>query len=92
MQGIEFEDDGNYNGLQTRASQVPVGKPSFMMRLLAKAGIIDKTTANLILLGLALIFFGITIFLYASALSVPQKNWALDAKAIKEMHNQLSDK
>lgn len=81
MEGIEFEENREYRGLSTKASQVSERKPSFMMRLLGRAGIVDKTTANLILLGVALIFFGITIFLYASALSMPQKNWALDIKA-----------
>lgn len=68
MQGIDFEDDRNLSGL---ASRVPIqtAKPSFLMRLLARVGVEDIAVANYILLGVAAIFFGITIFLYADLLS-----------------------
>lgn len=84
MQGIEFEDDKNLSGLLTK---VPVqsAKPSFMMGILAKIGVIDKTTANFILLGVAAAGLGVTIFLYAGLLSEPAKDWSRDTKAIMEM-------
>lgn len=68
MQGIEFEDDKNMGGLSTKASQVPTEKQSFMLKLLEKAGIKDKATANMILLAIAGVCFGVTIYLYAGLL------------------------
>lgn len=68
MQGIEFEDDKNMSGLSMKAPQAPAEKQSFMMKLLEKVGIKDKATANFILLAIAVIFFAITIYLYAGIL------------------------
>lgn len=68
MQGIEFEEDKNYQGLKTQTLSTPVAKKGFLLKLLEKAGITDKSTANLILLSIAAIFFGITIYLYAGIL------------------------
>lgn len=84
MQGIDFEDDRNFSGI---SSQVPAqsAEPSFMMGVLAKIGVMDKTTANLVLLGVAAIGLGVTIFLYAGALGEKKKDWSLDARAIMEM-------
>ncbi len=56
-----------------------------MMRLLASVGVADSATANYILLGVAAIFFGITIFLYAGVFAEPVKDWSLDARALMEM-------
>lgn len=91
MQGIEFEEDNNLQGLKAQTVSTPVAKDGFIIRLLAKAGIADKSTANLILLGIAAIFFGITIYLYAGILgeNVPSKQSAEELmtqqKAMKEM-------
>lgn len=68
MQGIEFEDNRDFSGISTKVS-VQSMKPSLMMKLLAKIGIADKTTANYILLAIAIVGFGLTIFLYADLLS-----------------------
>lgn len=84
MQGIEFEEDRSFSGPSKTASQVPAEKPSLVMGLLEKMGIADKTTANFILLSVAAIFFGITIFLYSGILAKPEKDWSLDARAILE--------
>lgn len=88
MQGIDFEDDRNFSGI---SSQVPTQsmEPSFMMGILAKIGVADKTTANLILLGVAAMGLGVTIFLYASALVEKEKDWSLDARAIAEMQRTI---
>lgn len=68
MQGIEFEDDRNLSGLVTKMVVKPASGQSSMIRILAKVGIEDKTTANYILLGVSVVFFGVTIFLYAGIL------------------------
>lgn len=88
MQGIDFEDDRNFSGI---SSQVPTQstEPSFMMGVLAKVGVMDKTTANFILLGIAATGLGVTIFLYAGALVEKEKDWSLDAKAIMEMQRTI---
>lgn len=64
MQGIEFEEDKSYQNF-TAEQQASALRPSTMVRLLLKLGIPDPAVANYILLGVAGIFFGITIFLYA---------------------------
>lgn len=81
MQGIEFEDSKDFQGLKVREVPHAVEKQSFMMGLLEKAGVEDKTTANFILLSIAAIGFGIATFLYAGILTEPAKDWSLDAKA-----------
>lgn len=88
MQGIEFEKGEDFAGLKAKVYEAPVAKQGFIIRLIAKAGIVDKSTANLILLSLAALFFGIAIFLYAGVLAEPAKDWALDAVAIKAMTGQ----
>lgn len=62
MQNIEFEEENSY-----QIKDVIV-KQSFMKSLLSKAGISDPITANYVLLGIAVILFGITIFMYADLL------------------------
>lgn len=75
MQGIEFEEDKNFQGSNVATPPDTIEKKGFIIDFLAKAGITDKSTANLILLGVAAIFFGITIFLYAGILgeNIPPK-------------------
>lgn len=91
MQGIEFEEDNDFRGLKVRTVPSSIEKPSFIMNLLEKFGIADKTTANFILLGIAMVFFGITIFLYAGILgeNVPSRQSAeqitAQLKAMREM-------
>lgn len=68
MQGIEFEEDKDLRELQLKAVSGSTEKPSFVMKLLEKVGVTDKRTANIILLGIAIIFFSITIYLYSGLL------------------------
>ena len=68
MQGTEFEDDKNFSGLSSRASQFSTEKPSFMFTILQKMGIADKATANFVLLAVAMFFLCVTIFLYSGIL------------------------
>lgn len=81
MQGIEFEEDKSFSASSTGAEQVYERKTGFITGLLLKIGIVDKTTANLILLGLAVIFFGIAIFIFAGIIAGPTKDWSLDQRA-----------
>lgn len=91
MQGIEFEEDKNFQGLKAQTLSAQVAKQGFLMSLLEKLGVNDKPAANLILLAIAAIFFGITIFLYAGVLgeNVPSKQGVEEIiaqqKAMKEM-------
>lgn len=78
MQNIEFDENKEIQGQTVPNSETQ----SFMMGLLAKVGVEDKTTANFILAGVAGIGFGITIFMYAGMFSEPKKDLALDAQAI----------
>lgn len=80
MQEIEFETDKGYDAGSANAQS-----KSMMVRWLANIGITDTAMANYILIGMAGIFFGVTIFLYADALSEPAKDWSLDARVIREM-------
>ena len=65
MQGIEFDEDNNLQGLKTQTLSTEVEKGGFIVRLLTKVGIADKATANLVLLSLVAILFGFTLYLYA---------------------------
>ena len=91
MQGIEFEEDKNLAGLKPVAYQTPATRNGIILKLVEKAGIEDKTTANVILLGIAAIFFGITIYLYAGILGnnapvkLTQEQIAEQQRVMKEM-------
>lgn len=91
MQGIEFEEDKDYRGLKVKTLATPLKKQSLMMGILEKAGVADKSTANLILLGIAAFFFGITIFLYAGILGdsansvLSSEQLATQQRVMKEM-------
>lgn len=91
MQGIEFEEGNNLHSLKAKTLSTPVAKQGFLMGLVEKTGIADKTTANFILLGIAMIFFGITIFLYAGILgeSVPSKLSAEQITAQQKAMNEM---
>lgn len=80
MEGIQFEEDREYSGLKARAVQGGAEKQSFMMGLLEKVGIEDKTTANFALLGVAIVLLGITIYMYSGIFAEQKKDWSLDAK------------
>lgn len=68
MQGIEFEEEKTYQGLRTREPLEVIENKGFIMKLLGKVGIEDRSIANFILLGVAAILFGVAIFLFAGAL------------------------
>ena len=67
MQGIEFEDDSRYEDLGAKKFTAPE-KTGFMIKLLAKAGIEDRGTANFVLICIAVVFFAYSIYLYAGLL------------------------
>jgi hypothetical protein len=74
MQGIEFEEEKDATA--TTAKVLPhekIERPSAMLQILEILGVSDKSTGNLILLGVATIFLVIAFFLYARVLrdSVP---------------------
>ncbi|MCK9345369.1 MAG: hypothetical protein M0P64_04640 [Candidatus Pacebacteria bacterium] len=95
MQGIEFEDEKDL-GIVSAMNNTPApeGKPSFMVQTLEKMGVVDKSTANLILLAAAAIIFGLTIFMYANLFgdSMPSQRTAEQIQAqlrvIREMQQQ----
>lgn len=82
MQGIEFETDQSFS---PGASTTPGTKKTIFGRLLMNVGITDQATANYVLLGIAAIFFGVSIFIYAGILREPEKDWSLDTRAAIEM-------
>lgn len=84
MQGIEFDDEKDLGIVSSTNFEVVEKEPSFTMKLLEKAGITDAAIANLILLGVAAIFFGLAIVVYAGLFKQPTKDWSLDARAILE--------
>lgn len=85
MQEIEFETDKSYPANSYTSGEV-ARKPT-MVRLLMKIGITDTSLANYILIGVAGIGLGITIFLYANALVEPKIDRAAEARAILIMQS-----
>jgi len=79
MQGIEFETDNASSSLQ---KNIPTEKTSAIVGLLLKFGVKDTSTANYILLGIAGILLGATIFIYAGLLGEPEKKNRLEAQMI----------
>lgn len=84
MQGIEFEEDKDYQGLKAKTIANAPAKQGFIMKTMERIGFADKSTANLVLLGLVALLFGTAIFLYAGILTEPARDWSLDARAILE--------
>lgn len=84
MQGIEFETDKSYTPSSYAQQGAPAQQTPTMVRWLMRIGVVDISSANYILLGIAGLFLGVTIFLYAGALSEPAKDWSLDARASLE--------
>ncbi len=83
MQGIEFEvDEASSTGVQYTEK-----KKSTMVGFLARIGVSDATTANIMLLAVAAILFGITIFIYAGVLVKPERDLRAEARAILIMQN-----
>lgn len=84
MQGIEFEEDKDYQGLKAKTFENVSAKQGSIMKIMERIGFADKSTANLVLLGLVALLFGTAIFLYAGILVKPAKDWSLDARAARE--------
>lgn len=72
MQGVEFDEDKNYRINTGADRENTTSQPSSMTKLVFKMGVNDPSAANFILLGVAAIFFGVAIFLYAGILSEPK--------------------
>lgn len=70
MEGVEFDIDNTQTqqNLETRAQQVRL-KRSPLYALLGEIGVTDPTAASVVLLGVAALFFGIAIFIYAGVVS-----------------------
>jgi hypothetical protein len=84
MQGIEFETD---QSSQVAYTSVTSKRPSFFTKIFTRFGVEDTNTVNLTLLGVLALFLGLTIFLYAGALSnsTPvSEEAAAVARAMKE--------
>lgn len=94
MQGIEFEGEKNTGDFPMKVSlHEKHDRPSWALQILEILGIADKSTGNLILLGVATIFLGITFFLYAGILgdSVPsQQNVEQISAQLKVMREMQS--
>lgn len=87
MQGIEFEEDKSYQiNTGNQGQRISTSRPGIMMRMVYKFGIDDPATANLILLGMAALFFGIAIFLYAGISSGPEQVQLTVQQQIEQNH------
>lgn len=93
MGDIEFDLDNN-QGLKNSSSNVEAqAKRSFLVGLLAKMGIADPAIANFILVGVAGLFLGIAVFIYAGVLGekatpkLSSTEIARGLKALSEMQN-----
>ncbi len=87
MQGMEFETDQINRASQSQYSTEK--REPTMVRWLIKLGINDPATANFILLGIAGIFIGITIFMYAGIFAEPERDLEAEARAILIMQNSI---
>lgn len=85
MQGIEFENDKDV-GVNS-SSEVSSSKVPLMVGWLMQLGISDMAVANYILIGIAGIGIGLTIFIYANALAEPKEDLSLDVRAILIMNS-----
>lgn len=65
MNGIEFEENKIYQTKKTPTNKLIPSESGVFMHTLFKIGVTDQNTANYILLGVAAIFFGITIYIYS---------------------------
>ena len=70
MEGVEFDIDNTQTQqhLEAKAEQTRL-KRSPLYALLGKIGVTDPTAASVILLGVAALFFGVAIFIYAGVVS-----------------------
>ncbi len=87
MSEVEFETDKTYSASAVGYSTEK--KESTMVRGLIKLGIKDPETANFVLLGIAGLFLGIAIFMYADVLAEPERDLAAEERAILIMKNSI---
>lgn len=95
MEGVEFDLDPNQGARDfSRHVSAVKTRPSFLIGLLAKMGIADPVVSNFILAGIAAIFFGISIFLYAgiiekdAASKLSYTEVAAQLKVLEQMQNR----
>jgi len=65
MERIEFEENKDFQMLKEKAYNAPAAKQGFFLKLLAKSGVDDRATANLILLAIVVVAFSMTFYLYS---------------------------
>lgn len=87
MEGIEFETDKSYAPDSYAQQETSSPYAPMMVRWLMGTGITDLATANYILIGMAGIGLGVTIFLYASALAEPKIDRVAEARAVLLMQS-----
>ena len=76
MQGIEFEEEE-----KLIAPKIPVAQNSVFVWVFQKMGVSSKSAQNIILITIAVAFFGIAIFLITK--NVPSFNNHIDVNLIK---------
>lgn len=64
MEGIEFEEDKGFQPSRVNSGSSQEKRSSLILRLLKKAGITNRSTANLILLAIAVTAFVLSFYLY----------------------------
>ncbi len=94
MEGVEFDIDNTQTQqhLEAKAEQTRL-KNSPLYALLGKIGVTDPTAASVVLLGVAALFFGVAIFIYAGIVSDKASNNmdpAQEAAQIKELQAMQS--
>lgn len=94
MEGIEFDVDGNQGLKNSPSNIIDVKKRnSFLVGLLVKIGVDDPAIANFILVGIAGLFLGVAVFLYAGILGnketpkLSSDEIARGLKALSDMQN-----
>jgi len=61
MEGIEFETDRVPAGMEPEDDKTPV-----MVKWLMKLGVPDEKMANYVLIGMTVVFFVLSVFIYAT--------------------------
>lgn len=87
MQGIEFEAEKDDTASSSSQHREPFQRSSMMTQWLMRLGIVDVATANYILLGIAGLFFGIAVFIYAGMIGKPSIDHIAKERAILIMQH-----
>lgn len=80
MNGVDIDLDKKQGSGILQTVTIPKPKTSFLLGFLTSIGITDPALANIILLGIAGLFFGVAIFI--SAGSTEKKSAALSADQV----------